>query len=83
MRITLKSAIVVAEGVWNVRGTLAVDRDAPVGMTEVRLKFEIDSPAEQKKPEKLIDLTERYCVIFQALANPPDLTSQLKRMPSA
>jgi len=78
MRIPLKHARVIANGTWDARGTLAVDRDAPVGLTGVKLKFEIDSTAERKKLEKMIELTERYCVIFQTLANPPALESELK-----
>jgi uncharacterized OsmC-like protein len=78
MRITLEHAKVIATGTWDARGTLAVDRDAPVGLTEIKLEFEIDSPADQKKLEKMIELTERYCVIYQTLAKPPTLTSELK-----
>ena len=78
MRIPLKRARVIANGTWDARGTLAVDRDAPVGLMEVKLKFEIDSTAERKKLEKMIELTERYCVIFQTLAKPPVLESELE-----
>ena len=75
MRIPLKRAKVIAEGNWNARGTLGVDRAAPVGLREVRLTFEIDSPADPDKIEKLVQLTERFCVIYQTLSNPPKLTS--------
>jgi hypothetical protein len=51
MRIPLKHARVIANGTWDARGTLAFDRDAPVGQTGVKLKFEIDSTAERKKLE--------------------------------
>jgi len=78
MRITLKHAKVIAIGTWDARGTLAVEREAPVGLTEVKLKFEIDSTAERKKLEKMVELTERYCVIFQTLAKPPALESELE-----
>jgi uncharacterized OsmC-like protein len=77
MRIDLKKAKVIASGTWDVRGTLAVDRDAPVGMTDIKLRFEIDSAADEKKIKKMIALTERYCVIYQTLAQPPKLTSEL------
>ncbi len=76
MRIPLKHAKVIAEGKWDARGTLGVDRAAPVGLTEVKLTFEIDSSTESEKIEKLIQLTERYCVIFQTLADPPKIVSQ-------
>lgn len=75
MRIPLKHAKVIAEGSWDARGTLGVDRAVPVGLSEVSLSFEIDSPADSKKIEKLVQLTERYCVIYQTLAHPPKLTS--------
>jgi uncharacterized OsmC-like protein len=78
MRIPLKHAKVIASATWDARGTLAVDHEAPVGLTEVKLKFEIDSTAERKKLEKMIELTERYCVIYQTLAKPPKLESELK-----
>ena len=76
MRIPLKHAKVIAEGNWDIRGTLAVDRDAPVGLTDVTLTFEIDSPASPEKRAKLIELTERFCVVYQTLANPPTLNSR-------
>jgi len=83
MRIPLKHARVIAQGTWDARGTLAIDRDAPVGLTGVKLKFEIDSTAERKKIEKMIQLTERYCVIYQTLAQPPKLESEFEVMQSA
>jgi uncharacterized OsmC-like protein len=77
MRLPLNRAKVIAEGVWDARGTLGVDRNAPVGVKEVRLKFEIDCPVAPAKIEKLVQLTERYCVIYQTLANPPKLQSDV------
>jgi uncharacterized OsmC-like protein len=77
MRIDLKKAKVIASGTWDVRGTLAVDREAPVGLTDITLRFDIDSTADPKKIKKMIALTERYCVIYQTLAHPPKLTSEL------
>ena len=73
MGITLRSARVIAEGVWDARGTLGVDKAAPVGLTEISLRFELDSDAEPAKLERLVATTERYCVIFQTLRNPPKL----------
>jgi len=75
MRIPLKRAKVIAEGNWDARGTLGVDQAALVGLREVRLSFEIDSSANPQKIEKLVQLTERFCVIYQTLANPPKLTT--------
>jgi uncharacterized OsmC-like protein len=78
MRIPLKHARAVANGTWDARGTLAVDRDTPVGLKEVKLQFEIDSTVERKKLEKMIELTERYCVNYQTLAKPPTLKSEFE-----
>ena len=68
MRIPLNRVKVIAEGNWDARGTLGVDRNAPIGLREVRLIFEIDSSADSEKLEKLVQLTERYCVIYKTLA---------------
>jgi len=78
MRIPLKHAKVIADGSWDARGTLAVDQNAPVGLNKVTLRFEIESTAERKKLEKMIELTERYCVIYQTLAKPPALESEFE-----
>jgi uncharacterized OsmC-like protein len=59
-----------AEGDLDFRGTLAVDRDAPVGFREIRLRFDIDSDAGDEAVAKLIALTERYCVVLQSLRAP-------------
>jgi uncharacterized OsmC-like protein len=69
--VSLKDAKLTAEGDLDVRGTLGVAKDAPVGFREIRLHFELDTdaPAEQKK--KLIELTERYCVVLQTLRQGP------------
>jgi uncharacterized OsmC-like protein len=80
MRISLKRAKVIAEGIWDARGTLGVDRAARVGLKEVSLTFEIDSPADPQTIQKLVKLTERFCVIYQTLTNPPTLASHFKVM---
>jgi uncharacterized OsmC-like protein len=69
--VSLKDAKLTAEGDLDVRGTLGVAKDAPVGFREIRLLFDLDTdaPAEQKK--KLIELTERYCVVLQTLRQGP------------
>jgi uncharacterized OsmC-like protein len=71
--VSLKDAKLTAEGDLDVRGTLGVAKDAPVGFREIRLLFELDTdaPAEQKK--KLIELTERYCVVLQTLRQSPSI----------
>ena len=70
MGITIRSGKVVAEGVWDARGTLGIDRAVPVGLTEVSLRFEIDADTDAAKLARLIETTERYCVIYQTLKSP-------------
>ena len=67
----LKSAIVYAEGDLDFRGTLGVDKMAPVGFKAIRLRFDLDTDASQDKIDQLLKLTERYCVVYQTLVNPP------------
>ena len=58
---------VSAEGDLDFRGTMGVERDAPVGFREIRLRFDIDSSASEEELEKLLAATERYCVVYQTL----------------
>lgn len=74
MGITLKSAKVRAEGHVDFRGTLGVSRDAPIGFKDIKLVFELDTEAAPETVTKLIELTERYCVVYQTLKHPPELT---------
>ena len=70
--IELKDATVSAEGDLDFRGTLGVAKDAPVGFRDIRLHFELDTDAPPEQRNKLIELTERYCVVLQTLrASPP------------
>lgn len=73
MGVTIRRATVTAEGVWDARGTLAIDRNAPVGLTDITLKFDVDCDADAAKLERMVQTTERYCVILQTLKNPPKL----------
>jgi uncharacterized OsmC-like protein len=68
---------VLAEGDLDFRGTLGVARDAPVGFTSVRMIFTLESAAPADKLNKLVELTERYCVVFQTLAKPPAIEVRL------
>ena len=68
-----------AEGDLDWRGTLAVEREAPVGFREIRLRFELESEASDEELATLQRLTERYCVVFQTLASSPALTVSLER----
>ncbi|HET8996992.1 MAG TPA: OsmC family protein [Acetobacteraceae bacterium] len=74
MGVTIRSGKVIAEGQWDARGTLGIDRSAPVGLTDIRLRFEVDSDADPAKLERMIQTTERYCVILQTLKNPPHIS---------
>ena len=69
--VPLRSGTVIAEGDLDFRGTLGVDKQAPVGFSNIRLRFELDTDATQQQLDQLIALTERYCVIYQTLRNPP------------
>jgi uncharacterized OsmC-like protein len=68
---------VLAEGDLDFRGTLGVDRTAPVGFRAIRLRFDLESDASAEDLEALVKTTERYCVVFQTLAHGPELTLEL------
>jgi uncharacterized OsmC-like protein len=74
LEIPLRSGTVSAEGDLDFRGTLGVDKQAPVGFRAIRLGFALDTDAPQEKLDQLIKLTERYCVVFQTLNHRPELT---------
>jgi uncharacterized OsmC-like protein len=69
--IDLRDGKVVAEGDLDFRGTLGVAKEAPVGFREMRLRFELDTDAPPEQRKKLIELTERYCVVLQTLRQSP------------
>jgi len=64
-----------AEGDLDFRGTLGVDRAAPVGFTAIRLSFQLETDADDDKLATLKQLTERYCVVYQTLAGGPALAT--------
>src|SRR3954452_23410454 len=66
--IEVRAGVVHAEGDLDFRGTMAVDREAPVGFQEIRLRFELDSDASEEELDALVEATERYCVVYQTLA---------------
>jgi uncharacterized OsmC-like protein len=74
MKIEIKHGEVIAEGDMDFCGTLAVDRNAPVGLTAIRLRFELETNASQQQVQKLVDLTHRYCVVHRTLDAPPPVT---------
>jgi|SRR5688572_22228042 len=64
----LKDASIYVEGDLDFRGTLSVAKEAPVGFKSIRLKFELDTDADAERIDRLIKLTERYCVVLQTLS---------------
>jgi uncharacterized OsmC-like protein len=73
LRIPVTAGTVRAEGDLDVRGTLAVSREAPVGFRSIRLSFELETDATAEQVDALLKLTERYCVVYQTLAAPAEL----------
>jgi uncharacterized OsmC-like protein len=71
--IELRDAHVAAEGDLDFRGTLGVAKDVPVGFKEIRLSIKLDTDAGAEERRKLLELTERYCVVFQTLSRSPEL----------
>ena len=80
--VELASARVRAEGDLDFRGTLGVDREAPVGFRDIRLAFEVVSAAPQEQLDQLLKLTERYCVVLQTLRSAPPVTAALGVTPA-
>ncbi len=80
MGVAFRSARVAVEGEGDFRGTLGVAKEAAVGITDIRLRFEIDSDASDEQLATLLKLTERYCVILQTLRTPPKLSAALVRV---
>jgi uncharacterized OsmC-like protein len=79
LEIPLRAGTVRAEGDIDFRGTLGVDRAAPVGFRAIRVSVDLDTDAPQEKVDKLLQLTERYCVVFQTLAGAPQLSMKVVR----
>jgi uncharacterized OsmC-like protein len=71
--IPLRAGRVTVEGEMDFRGTLGVSREAPVGFDRLRLRFDLESDATPEQLQKLVELTERYCVVFQTLKSPPQI----------
>ncbi len=70
--LDVRGGTVRAEGDLDLRGTLAVAKDAPVGFRSIRLAFALDTDADQEQLATLAKLTERYCVVWQSLRQPPE-----------
>jgi uncharacterized OsmC-like protein len=80
LALPLKDGTVHAEGDLDFRGTLGVDRNAPVGFKEIRLSFDVgfESEVTEEQVEKLGKLTERYCVVLQTIAKKPEIKVRVR-----
>jgi uncharacterized OsmC-like protein len=77
LEIKINDASIMAEGDIDFRGTLGVSKEVPVGFKNIHLSFKIDTEEEEEKINKLIQLTERYCVVYQTLKNSPEMKVSL------
>ena len=77
LAIPVRSGHVRAEGDLDFRGTLGVDRNVPVGFQRIRLRFELDTDAPAGQLTKLLELTERYCVVLQTLRGGPAVDAEI------
>lgn len=71
--VKLNDAVLTAEGDLDFRGTLGVDKKAPVGFKTIRLHYKLDTDADDEQIATLLKLTERYCVVYQTLSGGVDL----------
>jgi uncharacterized OsmC-like protein len=69
---------IIAEGTWDARGTLGVDKSVPVGISRIVLTFELQGSLDEPTRKRLIEVTERYCVILATLRNPPNIEFRAK-----
>jgi uncharacterized OsmC-like protein len=74
LNIPLRGAIIRAEGDLDFRGTLGVSKDVPVGFKQIRLHFDVDTDATEEQLATLLRLTERYCVVYQTLSHPAQIS---------
>ncbi len=81
--IEIRKGTVSAEGDLDFRGTLGVAKDAPVGFRAIRLRFDLDTDADAERIATLQKLTERYCVVYQSLRQPPQFEVRLRTQTTA
>jgi uncharacterized OsmC-like protein len=79
--IAVRAVTVTAEGDVDLRGTLGVSPDVPVGFKEIRLAFDVDADATVVQLDQLAELTDKYCVVFQTIQNRPKTSVSIKRIP--
>ncbi len=80
LEIPIERGLVHADGDLDFRGTLGVDKEAPVGFRSIRLRFELETSAADDQLDTLLRLTERYCVVFQTIASSPALSASWDRL---
>lgn len=79
LEIAIEQGTVHAEGDLDFRGTLGVSKDAPVGFRAIRLRFDLETDADEEQLDTLLRLTERYCVVYQTIASAPALSASWSR----
>jgi len=77
MEVPIEGGTVHVEGDLDFRGTMAVSKDAPVGFSAIRLRFDVESSAPREQLDRLLELTQRYCVVYQTLVNSPRVGASL------
>jgi uncharacterized OsmC-like protein len=81
LEIPIERGTVRAEGDLDFRGTMAVDKETPVGFSAIRVRFDIESSAPVEQLDRLVELTERYCVVYQTLLHSPSVGFTLSGSP--
>jgi uncharacterized OsmC-like protein len=81
LEVPMRAGTLRAEGDLDFRGTLGVAKDAPVGFREIRLSIELDTDASVEQLDRLLALTERYCVVLQTIRNSPTVHVSRKTLP--
>ncbi len=80
--IPVRSVKVSAEGDVDLRGTLGISDEVPVGFKEIRLAFEVDSDVSSAELDQLAELTDKYCVVFQTIQRSPKTSVNIRRVKS-
>jgi uncharacterized OsmC-like protein len=80
MGIPFNDVKIKVHGASDIRGALGINKEVPVGVTHIRLHFEVDSPATDEQVALLIKQTERYCMVYQTLLQPPVIETSVSRM---
>ena len=83
LAIPVTAATITAEGDVDLRGTMGVSEDVPVGFKEIRLTFDVETSAPQAKLDELLAVTERYCVIFQTIQSRPATRARMRAVQAA